>query len=457
MSVLIRGAEVDGRHVDVRLNGPRVVEVGRQLSWRLNDELVDARGGALLPGLHDHHVHVLASAAAVTSVRCGPPDVRDERELARTLARASPGPDGWLRGIDYHESVAGRLDRYRLDALAPEHPVRVQHRTGALWVVNSAGVRRLRLEDAPSFGVDRAADGQPTGRLWRWDAELRERLTSSVPDVGRFADLLAGFGVTGMTDATPRLSASSAAVLAEAVGRGKIPQHVVALGLDAALPPISTGPWKIVLDDAALPPLEDLVVEIRDVHEDHRAVAIHVVTRASFVLALAALDAAGPLAGDRLEHGAVIPAECLAQLAARDLAVVTQPIFVHQRGDEYLQEVPKSDLPDLFRYASLVAAGVRVAPSSDTPYGDPDPWKAIAAARDRMTRSGIELGIEERIAPATVLAGYLSRADDPGGPARTVSAGAEADLCLLHVPLAVALASPEAAAVRAVVRDGAWL
>ena len=68
-------------------------------------------------------------------------------------------------------------------------------------------------------------------------------------------------------------------------------------------------------------------------HAAGRPVAVHCVTRVQLVLTLAALDAAGRLPGDRIEHGAVIPAESLPDL--RGLTVVTQPHFVAERGEQY--------------------------------------------------------------------------------------------------------------------------
>jgi predicted amidohydrolase YtcJ len=253
------------------------------------------------------------------------------------------------------------------------------------------------------------------------------------------------------------LDRSAAAIIAKAVERGDLPQHIVALGLEAPLPQLPAGPWKIVLDESALPGLDHLAEEIQEVHASGRPVAIHVVTRAALLLALSALDRAGPTDGDRLEHAAVTPAAALPRLAATGLRIITQPTFVRQRGDDYLRDVHPSDIPDLYRYASLLAAGVRAAPSSDAPYGDLDPWRAIAAAVGRLTERGETLGVVESVPAATVLAGYLARPEDPGGRTRAVAAGAPADLCLLHVPLEAALAAPDASLVRATLRGGSWI
>ena len=61
-----------------------------------------AAGGALLPGLHDHHLHLFALAAADASLRCGPPEVRNLRALADALDAAFDDLD-WA---EYYRDVA---------------------------------------------------------------------------------------------------------------------------------------------------------------------------------------------------------------------------------------------------------------------------------------------------------------------------------------------------------------
>ena len=65
-------AEVDGRRVSVRLVDSRITEVGPSLSPAPGEDRYDARGGVLLPGLHDHHVHLHAMAAAATFLLVAP-------------------------------------------------------------------------------------------------------------------------------------------------------------------------------------------------------------------------------------------------------------------------------------------------------------------------------------------------------------------------------------------------
>lgn len=460
--LLFRDASLlDGRRADIRVRGGRVAEVGPALD-RDAEEVVPCGGGTLLPGLTDHHIHLHALAAAARSVPCGPPAVSSGEALAAALAAAPAGDDGWVRGTGYDASVAGDLDAAALDRLHARRPVRVQHRSGALWVVNSAGATALGLAGAAHPGVERDPAGRPTGRLWRADDWLRGRLGGDrLPDLTGVGERLTRLGITAVTDATPDLDAAAVGALAAARRDGALPQAVHLLGapLGGGLPAgLTAGPVKLVLADSGLPDLDVLTGRIRSAHAAGRAVAVHVVTREALALLLAALAVTGTVPGDRVEHGALLPADVLPDLARRGLRVVTQPGFLADRGDDYLRDVPAAEHDDLYRAAGLVAAGVPVALSSDAPHGPLDPWRVVAAAVHRRTRSGAVVGPGERLTPAAALAAYLGPPEDPGGPPRRVVPGAAADLVLLEGSPADVLGAPTAERVRAVVITGrpAW-
>ncbi|MGV9861740.1 amidohydrolase family protein [Rhodococcus koreensis] len=454
--IVIHDAEVDGvAGIDIRISGDRIGAVAPALSTVGVAEVIDAAGGAVIPGLHDHHLHLHAMAADAASVRCGPPAVRDAAELAVTLA-AAPGDDhGWIRGVGYTETVAGDLDANALDRLHAQRPVRIQHRSGAMWILNGAAVTAARLADTSHPGVERDTHGSPTGRVWRADTWLRDRLPPSHPPRLRtIGTTLARYGITAVTDATPDLPPQSLAAVLAAVANRDLPQHVHLLGapLDCRIfPPsgrITIGPYKIILADSGLPNIDDLVRRIHSVHSHGRAIAVHCVTREALLMLLAALDTAGPLTGDRIEHGALIPEESIDDLHRRGLQVITQPGFLAHRGDEYLRHVDAIDQPDLYRCRSLIDAGVHVAMSSDAPYGPLDPWTVITAAMSRRAPTGDTVGITEKITAKEALTRYLTPATNPGGNPRRVRIGAPADLVVLRAPLADVLASPTADAVR---------
>ena len=159
-----------------------------------------ARGGALLPGLHDHHLHLLALAARRAGVRVDEapdPEAFDRAVLTGPVTRDHPGGRAWLRVTGYDEHRHGPLGRRRLDALggppgraggrpgpAPERSVvvPVERRAGG-------GRSRRRRPAAPrgrrrgGAGPVRTSDGvaPPPRRL----ARAADRLAAAPSRAGR--------------------------------------------------------------------------------------------------------------------------------------------------------------------------------------------------------------------------------------------------------------------------------
>ena len=459
----LRDVEIEGRRgLDVRLSGGRIAMIGPRLPGRGVD--LDGRGGALIAGLHDHHIHLFALAARARSLDVGPASRAGVTAFSEALRGAAAGlrPGEWLRAYGFDEAAAGLPDRRALDAIVPDHPLRIQDRTGALWLLNTLAVDRAAAADFPPDPpalLERDADGAPTGRIWRGDAWLRSRLRDGPPSLGGVSADLARWGVTGVTDASVTTDDEQVRAFASAIDRGELVQNLTLMsGGGLRGDPsrrIVVGPVKMVLDDRALPDFDAAREGVRRARSWGRPVAAHCVTAAELAFFLALLADDGPRRGDRVEHGGVITQPSAAAIAEMGLTVVTQPAFISAKGDRYLAEVDAADQPWLYPCGSLLGAGIKVAASSDAPYGPADPWTALVAATTRRTRGGFVIGPGERIAPTRALALYQGEAANPGGPPRRVAVGAAADLCLLHGSLAAALAEPDAARVRATFIGGA--
>jgi predicted amidohydrolase YtcJ len=452
---VLRDAEVDGVRVDVRVEGDRIAAVGPPHGAAGAESEIDCAGGALLPGLHDHHLHLLSMAAALGSV-----DVAHDLDQVVRAAHAGAEPGVALRAVHYDEVAEGPLDRWRLDTLAPGRSIRVQHRSGALWILSTAALEEVGAIGADEPGVERDHEGQPTGRLFRLDEWLAARLPRTAPaDLAAVGRRLSSFGVTGVTDCTPTTTTDYFEAIATAVRSGDLPLSVSTTGgvelRDVAPPaPLRRGPVKLVIADHALPALDELIGRIELAHRAGRPVAVHCVTRAALLLALAAWRAVGSRPGDRVEHAAVTPLEVIAALAELSLTVVTQPAFVAARGDVYRSEVDPDDRPDLYRCASLVDGGVAVAGSTDAPFGPDDPWVAVRAAIERRAPSGARVGSDRGLQPDAALELFLGSPEQPGGPIRRIEAGWAADLCLLSVPRRAALQDPSSRHVAVTIAGG---
>lgn len=428
--MLIRNAEIWRQgHADLRIAHGRIVALGT-LDPGDDEHVIDAAGAALLPGLHDHHIHLAAEAARRQSVPCGPPDVVTEDDLARALAK--PG-EGWLRGTNYHESVAGLLTCEQLDSMQPDRPVRIQDRTGRMWFFNSPAIAQLLEHAEPPPGFDRE-----TCRLFDGDTWLRIALRSSPPDLAALTADLAATGLTGVTDMSPANAPAMARHFGQQMESGALPQTLVLAGTpELAERPAGArwllGPGKLHLHDAALPDPAEAAHFIRAVHRQGRAIAIHCVTEAELVIALAAIAEAGAKPGDRIEHGGIAPDHLLAEMARLGLQLCSNPAFIAARGDRYLADVEPGLQPFLYRLAAARDAGIVLAGGSDAPYGPTDPWLAMRAAVNRETATGAVIGAAEALSPEEALSLYLS---DPLDLARErqVALGGVADLVLLDRP-----------------------
>src|SRR5436190_19626022 len=266
-----------------------------------------------------------------------------------------------------------------LDAAAGGRPVRLRHRSRHASLLSAAALRLLHAN----------GDGLVAGR-----EETLARLVGPLPpdllDAGlaRAGGELVALGVTPVADATPR-TRRGLAPLARALAAGTLRLRVFAMRRPrtrswhptALLRP---GPVKLLVDelpDGLHPRAAILARRIRAAAARGDQVAVHCVGAATLVAALAGFASLprAQRAGrrHRLEHVAECPPPLVARLAALGLVVVTNPAFVHWRGDVYRRETTGDAQAWLYRAASLARAGVALAGASDAPVVPPSPWVGI--------------------------------------------------------------------------------
>lgn len=397
-----------GEATDVAIVDGVISAIGRGLPRGATE--IDGGGDLLLPGLHDHHLHILALAARKRSVVLA--GLIGEDDVCAAIRSAPPGP--WIRAVDYDERAAGVPDKHTLDRWVADRPLRLADRTGALRVLNSAALAMIGDRQWPP-GCERDASGEPTGRFWREDQWLASALPSAPPELAELGEELAAMGLTSLTDAGARNGPAEAALLA-----GALPQRLVLMGSEEleSGQGYALGPLKLLFDEREPPEPDALANRIRWARRARRAVAAHCVTEGELALYLAALQlAGGARAGDRIEHGGIIPAAFVPTIAGAGLIVVTNPAFLHDRGDRYRATIAQDRWHELYPAAGLARAGIALFAGSDAPYANVDPWLGMRSARDRLTATGEILGPSECLSAMAAMQLYCSGKIAPGAPA----------------------------------------
>ena len=205
-------------------------------------EPVDLRGGTLLPGFIDAHVHPVFAGDRLC--RCDLSGVRTAGEYLDIIARyAAEHPDAeWITGGGWSmEAFPGGVPTAGLlDAVVPGRPVFLPNRDGHGAWVNSRALELAGIDagtpDPPDGRIERDAAGRPAGTLQEGAAGLVSRLLPEVTADDWYAGLLAGqdyllsLGITGWQDAivgrSPDLPDPVDAYL-RAAGAGTLAANVV--------------------------------------------------------------------------------------------------------------------------------------------------------------------------------------------------------------------------------------
>jgi predicted amidohydrolase YtcJ len=172
----------------VAVKDGRIAVVGKDADVRAvtgrATEVVDLRGGMLVPGFQDAHVHPPSSGLEM--LRCNLSDAYSVEEYEHLIAAyaADRPDDGWILGGGWSMDVfpGGNPPKEVLDRLVPDRPVYLPSRDGHSAWVNSraleiAGVTTA-TRDPPDGVIIRTRDGEPAGTLHEGAADL---VASHVP------------------------------------------------------------------------------------------------------------------------------------------------------------------------------------------------------------------------------------------------------------------------------------
>ena len=410
--------------------------------------VIDVRGQAVVPGLHDFHIHLVGLARTRAGALLD--DAVDGDEVARRLADAAErtAAGQWVTGRGWSEAQLRRMGRQDLEAAVGGRPAFVTshdgHSAWASTAARAAAGLTAATDDPPGGRIERDAHGAPTGVLRETALELVAthvpRLQGSAlrPHLEATLAELASLGITGAseagdytddngigTDAPLGDSASTLLDLADVIdGRMRIsigiPADAIAAAADRGLRTATPFAgrrtmrfgWAKEYADGALGSgtaalfaprsCEDGglgIMRLTDDDLDHMlrrarsagiGAAVHAIGDRA---AAAVLDAfarapsrAANVPADRMEHLQLVRAADRRRLGELGITASIQPI--HAAADRDLVESCwDGRQADAYAWRALRAAGAHLAAGSDAPVESVNPWLGVFAAVHRRLPS----------------------------------------------------------------------
>jgi predicted amidohydrolase YtcJ len=484
----------------------RVVAVGRRDEVRVDAgaRLIDVGGAAVIPGLHDFHLHLVGLARSTRAVLLD--DAADAAEIATRLSVAASGtaPDAWISGRGWREAqLSGGIER--LEAASDGRPAFLTSHDGhSAWASASArrraGLNRASI-DPPGGRIERDEHGTPTGILRERAMEMVAPLVTRLQGQGLRAPLdatvraMSGLGITGASEAgdyTDENGIGSDAALGDSFssltdlgdlldGRLRLTLGIPADAIAAAAARgLRTGAaldarrtmrfgWAKHYTDGALgsgtaalfAPSGDLGImrltaerldaDLAAARTGGIAMALHAIGDRAIAFALDAVERAAPrqarVPRERIEHAQLLRSSDAGRFAELGVVASIQPI--HAAADRDLVEVGWTDRQDdAYAWRSMTDAGALLVAGSDAPVESVNPWLGIFAAVHRRLphdgrgdwRSAQSLTIAEALSAYTLAPAVAIGAADEGH----LRIRAHADLAILSVSLEELLRADEA-------------
>ena len=160
----------------VAIRGNKVVRVGSnrdiQRLRRAQTTIIDARGGAVMPGFNDAHAHFIGGGLSLDQINLLDATTLDQiKDTVRIWSEAHP-ERAWITGRGwYYQPFAGSLPtRQLLDTLVPDRPAYLVAYDGHTGWANSkalklAGITRHTRSPKNGVIVKDRRTGEPTGAL----------------------------------------------------------------------------------------------------------------------------------------------------------------------------------------------------------------------------------------------------------------------------------------------------
>jgi predicted amidohydrolase YtcJ len=420
----------------------KIASLGNTSAYRHNNNLdsqfIDCQGGSLLPGFHDAHIHLLGMASRFLGVDCSPENASSIKALKEVIFRncqCTPS-EKWIRAWGYDESFFlenRHPNRFDLDDVVPNNPIRLNHRSGHAMVLNTLGLHKAGISrdtvEPPEGIIERDSNGEPTGLLFEMDSFLDGRIESlSESELKRgiqeVSQWLLSKGITTVQDASVMNDFKRWELLNQFKQENLLKQRLIFMVGASTAREIASGRYPvpknstssrighakimITFTNGAMSPdqdsLNDLIAEL---NSKGFPVAIHAVEAEAVRAAAIAIKNTPKntcvFAPNRIEHASELPPDLLKLVKESGVTVATNPGFLYFGGDRFRHTVPLGKHPWLYRIGSLLREGIPVVFGSDGPIELPEPIAQLYSAITRKSKGGFVFGINESISTKQAL------------------------------------------------------
>lgn len=423
-------------------------------------EVIDLQGAAVLPGLHDLHVHPLG--AGMAQVQCQFPQGSTRQRIVAAVkdcaGRRAPGE--WITGGQWDATSYGAeaIDRAVLDAAAPEHPVVLTDISGHSVWANSRALELAGITAAtpnpPGGIIERDGAGRVTGVLRESAAGLvRSRVPPTTPEQAAQAlraslERMLAHGITSFVDAG--VDGTTLQAYAALADQGVLKQRVTAcmmwrraaFGVPGAGTPEFVAQRQLFARDRLTPDCIKLVLDgvptdghtaamVEPYEHSHGETGLLLIPAAELNALVSVLDARGFTVKMHAAGDGAVRAGLDAIAAARAangytglLHNVAHNSFVQPNDIQRARAIgavfemspyiwyPNPIIPDIEKAVGAermrrwipvrdaIDAGALVVPGSDWPVvPEVNPWLALETLVTRRTPGGAgeELGASQRI------------------------------------------------------------
>jgi hypothetical protein len=474
----------------------RVVAVGSAADMTAparGTEPFDLVGATLVPGFVDAHNHAVATGESLGSLDLRFPEVGSAGDLLAAIEGAAAGlpPTAPINGAGLDTGKFQIPPIEALERAAGGRPLYLHHISGHAALVDTASFERAGIArdvtDPPGGRFDRDAAGALTGLCF--DSAMGMVMPTAV-DIGshgpnfhtqvpavdlvdaveRAGRAFLAEGLTTVCDA--QVTARELRAYREAREAGRLPVRTVCMPLSHQLDTYReagiTGPFgddqlalghlKVYADGtltggtAAFSPElgvtsqtgswyhepAELAELIARAWADGWLIGVHAQGDAAIAAVLDGFERGASEhprseARPRIEHAGFPGPAGIGRMAAAGAIAVTQPTYLHDFGDEYLDSLGEHG-HDLQPWRDLLGAGVRVVISSDSDVTTYRPLDTIANAMARTARTGTVIGERHRLTLDEALFAHTAEAAfavGMEGRVGTIAPGAHADLAII--------------------------